>query len=266
MILGELSKEEQELVAKHKLTEAQIAFRRKKQSQLRGLMAQEYAEDPVSCFRASGESVFEMEAIDKALQACGEPVETRDNQRWRIWFPAQKGKQYIVGVDPAGGGCGGDYSCAEVIDRLTGMQCAEVHGHYPPAEFGKLVVELAKEFNHALIAVERNNHGHAVLAHIRNAAYLNVYMEGRQEGWLTSAVTRPAMIENLGAVLLAEPRLFHSPLLLGECRTFVRQADGSTGATGGAHDDAVMAMAIAFAVRRAGRNEPAEREMDLVSL
>ena len=46
--------------------------------------------------------------------------------------------------------------------------------------------------------------------------YENVYREGGQDGWLTSAVTRPAMIENLAAVLIEKPELFQSPRLLGE--------------------------------------------------
>jgi len=130
------------------------------------------------------------------------------------------------------------------------MQCAELRGHYPPRELAGRILEMAKEYNDALLAIERNNHGHGVLAHVRNAKYLNVYMEGKQDGWLTSAVTRPAMIENLVSVLIEAPILFHSPLFLNECRTFVRLPDGNTGAAPGAHDDTVMAMAIAFAVRR----------------
>ena len=49
---------------------------------------------------------------------------------------------------------------AEVIDRDSGMQCAELHGHYPPREFALKVMELGKEYNTAMLAVERNNHGH----------------------------------------------------------------------------------------------------------
>jgi hypothetical protein len=45
------------------------------------------------------------------------------------------------------------------------------------------------------------------------------------------------------------PGLFASPRLLEECRTFVRRPDGSAAAANGAHDDTVMAMAIALAVR-----------------
>ena len=59
-------------------------------------------------------------------------MESRENGRVVTWLPPQAGKQYIVGVDPAGGGSEGDYSCAQVIERRTGMQCAELHGHFPP--------------------------------------------------------------------------------------------------------------------------------------
>ena len=75
------------------------------------------------------------------------------------------------------------------------------------------------------------------------------------------------MIENMAAVLMAEPELFHSPRLLEECRTFVRRADGNAAAADGAHDDCVMAMAIALAVRRedAGRGVK-KRVLEMASL
>jgi hypothetical protein len=245
-----LTVEEEELVAKQRLSEAQLAFRRVNRAQLRGLAAQEFAEDPVSCFRASGECVFDLEAIDRAFEGCGEALEMKDNRRIMMWWPPQPTKQYIIGVDPAGGGSEGDYACAEVIDRNTGMQCAELHGHFAPRELAARLVDLGKSYNEALLAVERNNHGHAVLEDLRHEGYTKVYREGNQEGWLTTAVSRPAMIENLSAVLVAGPNLFHSPLLLGECRTFVRHPDGSSSAAVGAHDDCVMAMAIALAARQ----------------
>jgi hypothetical protein len=248
-----LTEEEEALVKSYKLSLGQIAFRRCNKAQLRGYAAQEFAEDPVSCFRASGECVFEMEAIEKALSGCDVPEETEDNGRICHWIPEMEGKEYIIGVDAAGGGCEGDFACAEVIDRFTGMQCAELYGHFPPRELAQRVAALGRTYNNALVAVERNNHGFGVLAHLVHGPepYSNIYKDtGGHEGWLTSAVTRPAMIENLAAVLATEPRLFHSQLFLGECRTFVRLLDGDTGAAAGAHDDSVMAMAIAFGVRR----------------
>jgi hypothetical protein len=53
----------------------------------------------------------------------------------------------------------------------------------------------------------------------------------------------------LAAALVEEPGLFQSRKLLGECRSFVRLANGGTGARAGTHDDRVMAMAIGLAAR-----------------
>ena len=250
-----LTPEEEELVRSHGLSEAQIAWRRERWQTLRGLAAQEYAEDPASCFLASGECVFEMTALEQAMAHAGHAVETQDNGRLLIWFPPKAGRQYIVGVDPAGGGADGDYACAQVIERTLGLQCAELHGHFPPFEMARRVAALGRMYGSALVAVERNNHGYGVLAHLKELPYENIYEQGGQEGWLTSAASRPAMIENLAAVLMAQPGLFHSPRLIEEFRTFVRHGDGNAAAAVGAHDDCVMAMAIALAVRRedAGR-------------
>lgn len=263
----ELMPDEQQLVEQNGLTLGQIAWRRTMRAQLRGLAVQEYAEDAVTCFRASGECVFDLGSIEHALQMCSEPWESRDNQQLTLWFPSQAGKEYIVGVDPAGGGSEGDYSCAEVAERRTGLQCAELHGHFPPAELARRLVELGNLYNHGLLVVERNNHGYGVLAHLQIAGYDNIYCSGKQAGWLTSAVTRPAMIEILASALVAEPALFQSRRLLGECRTFVRHEDGSSGATSGTHDDCVMAMAMAMAARSAVAGKAlGESRLQLASL
>jgi len=259
--------EEEELMLRFGLNEEQIAWRRINRAQLRGLAAQEYAEDAVSCFRASGECVFELEAIERALAAAGDAIEARENSRLMIWLPAQAGKQYIIGCDPAGGGSEGDYSCEQVIERRSGLQCAELHGHFPPRELAGKLIELGKLYNGALLVVERNNHGYGVLAHLRAERAGNVFQDGGQDGWLTSAVSRPAMIENLAAVLATEPGLFRSGRLLNEFRTFVRNADGSSGAAAGTHDDCVMAMAIALGARmKLAGNLPRSGALELASL
>jgi hypothetical protein len=251
-----LTREESELMERHGLCEGQIAWRRKQWKTLRSLAGQEYAEDPSSCFLSSGECVFELAAIEKAAASVGNPTALEDNGRLTVWFPPQKGRRYIVGVDTAGGGSDGDYACAEVIERTMGMQCAELHGHFPPLELARRVAELGRKYEGALVAVERNNHGFAVLAHLTYLECGNLFEKEGQLGWLTSAASRPAMIENMAVVLMSDPELFRSRRLLDECRTFVRRADGNGAAADGAHDDCVMAMAIALAVRKenAGRN------------
>jgi hypothetical protein len=57
--------------------------------------------------------------------------------------------------------------------------------------------------------------------------------------------------------------LFQSQRLLNEFRTFVRHEDGNSGASSGAHDDCVMAMAIALAVRRSVAGDVRKKEMAL---
>jgi hypothetical protein len=245
------SPEEEDLVQRFGLTDEQIAWRRTNRAQLRKLAAQEYAEDPVSCFLASGECVFELEAIDRALESAPRPAVARDNGRLTIWLQSRPERQYIIGVDPAGGGTEGDYACAEVIDRHTAMQCAELHGCYSPRELAMKLIELARMYNEAVLVVERNNHGYGVLANLRAAGYEKIFRDSGQDGWLTSAVTKPAMIENLAAILSIKPQLFQSERLLAECRTFIRRLDGGSGSNSGSHDDCVMAMAIALAGRAA---------------
>jgi len=253
--LSPLTAEESELVATYGLSDGQLAWRRRQWKTFRSLAAQEYAEDPSSCFLVSGESVFEVAAIERATEMAAGVLERQDNGRLLIWLPPRGDKRYIVGVDTAGGGSEGDYACAEVIERGSGMQCAELHGHFPPYELARRVAELGWKYEGALVAVERNNHGAAVLAHLGNLQYENIFAQRGQLGWLTSTASRPAMIENMASFLMLESGVFHSARLLEECRTFVRRADGSAAAADGAHDDCVMAMAIALEVRRedAGR-------------
>lgn len=245
-----LTEEERALIAREGLDREQIGFRRRVRAKLRGMAAQEFAEDEGSCFKASGESVFELEVIDARLAQLRSAVEQRRNGELEIWLPPVPGKGYVVAVDPAGGGTDGDYSAIQVVELETGMQCAEFAGHVGGQELANLAVELAKEYNDACLAVERNNIGSGVLALLEAVCgYGRIYEQGGHKGWLTNSVTRPAMLARLGAALVEAPERFVSRKLLGECRSFVRMRDGSTGARSGTHDDRVMAMAIGLAVR-----------------
>jgi hypothetical protein len=247
---------EREIMQKYGLDAGQIAFRREMRANFGARMAEEYAEDAESCFMASGDCVFDVEIIDRRMREPRNVIEQRDRATMLVFFPPINGdngsepKEYIIGVDPAGGGSDGDYACAQVIERGSGMQCAELQGHFAPADLAARVALIAREYNNALIAVERNNHGHAVLASLSlHEGHNNVYYQGNNAGWLTSAASRPRMLETFAATLTNAPFLFSSTRLLEECRTFVRHPDGSASAASGTHDDLVMAMAVALAVR-----------------
>ena len=59
--------------------------------------------------------------MEARLKTAPEPVERRKNGELEIWLPPVKGKEYMVAVDPAGGGSDGDYSAAQVLEMETGL-------------------------------------------------------------------------------------------------------------------------------------------------
>ncbi len=244
------TEEERALAEMNGLRPEQIGFRRQLRTRFRSIAAQEYAENADTCFLASGDCVFDLECISRRSRDLHEPLEQRWNGQLWIWYPPQPGWTYVIGVDPAGGGTDGDYSAVQVIEQRSGLQCAELRGHLEPRELAKRCAELATEYNRGVLVVERNNHGMAVLAYLTTVErYASLYEQRGQAGWLTTAVSRPAMIALLGAALTNRPEIFSSSRLLAECRTFVRLRDGRTRAAAGVHDDCVMAMAIALQAR-----------------
>jgi hypothetical protein len=235
--VSDLREAELELMRAHGLTGEQIGFRRELERSYRGLRAQEFAEDAVSCFKATGECCFEVEAIERRMAEVPAAMEVRRGGALLVWLPPLRGKEYLVAVDTAGGGSDGDYGAVQVIELESGLQCAELRERLSPLELARAAAALAREYGGAMVAVERNNHGAGVLAYLDvMERYARVYEQAGVAGWLTSAGSKPGMVSRMGA-------------LLAECRTFVSFAGGRTGAANGSHDDCLMAMAVAQAVR-----------------
>jgi hypothetical protein len=248
--VDELREDELRLALTHDLTAGQIGFRRGLEASYKGLRSQEFAEDASSCFKATGECCFEVDAVEARLAGLVEPLVTRRGGALQLWLPPVKGKEYVVAVDTAGGGADGDFAAVQVIERESGLQCAELRQRLGTLELARVSAELAREYGGALIAVERNNHGSGVLAYLDSVEkYVRVYEQGGVPGWLTTAGSKSGMVSRMGALLVESPEMFLSRRLLGECRTFLTMAGGRTGAANGAHDDCLMAMAIGQAVR-----------------
>ncbi len=245
-----LTGEEQQLIARYGLSAEQIGFRRKVHAGFRGLARQEFAEDAVACFLASGACVFDVPAIEARCTAAPVAMEQRMGGALKVWYPAVKDRRYVVSVDPAGGGQDGDYSAAQVVDLETGLQCAELQCRLGHLELAQCATDLAREYNGAVLAVERNNHGAGVIAYLETVCrYGNLYQQDGAPGWLTTSISRVKMLGGVAAALLERPQIFSSVRLLKECRGFVRRENGRTEAQSGTHDDLVLAMAIALAVR-----------------
>ncbi len=174
-----------------------------------------------------------------------------------LWGYPRANGTYCIGGDVAEGLEKGDYSVGEVLDRDSGQQIAEWHGHIDPDLFGEELVKLAIYFNRAWLAVEVNNHGISTVKHIVRTGYNRIYrrhaapdkMESSttdRVGWRTDQATRPIMLDDLSRGIREGSLLISGKDLLNECSTFVINTKGKPTAQEGCHDDRVMAMAVAL--------------------
>jgi hypothetical protein len=163
----------------------------------------------------------------------------------------------------------GDYCAAVVYDWIDGTDVAELHGHWAPDQYANLLAILCLRYNNALLGVERNNHGHAVLLALQQIEhYPNLYRHNeydqiarkvlaRPPGWQTSSKSKPIMIDGLAVAIRemggSEPARppYRNKYFVTECRTYtVDGHTGNTGASGSMHDDRIIAYAIAEQIRK----------------
>jgi hypothetical protein len=272
--LRDLTEEEQQLKETRGLNEDQLRWRRAKMRALRDRFPQEYPEDEVTCFLASGRCVFDttvLSAIHQriALESPPEKVSAlvRDGKTVSIapahllvWRRPEPQREYVIGADVGGGGASGDAAAAFVLDYITGEQVAELQGRVTPDRFAHLLDALGRYYNQAELAVERNNHGHSTLNTLlhtceypnlyRHRDYTELHWHTGAAGWPTDAKTKPLMIDGLAAAIVEGTITIRSSALIDECLTYVVTDSGSTEAQPGKHDDRVIAAAIAWQVRK----------------
>jgi hypothetical protein len=83
----------------------------------------------------------------------------------KVYAEPKPDRQYVLGADPAEGVEGGSDSSLRVMDRLSGEECAALKGKFEPKKvFPKMIFDIATWYNYASVLIERNNHGHAVIA------------------------------------------------------------------------------------------------------
>ncbi len=156
---------------------------------------------------------------------------------------------YVIGADTAG--TGNDYFTAKVIDNVLGKCVATLHiKNIDEDLFAHQLYCLGKYYFDALVGVEINYSTHPVRV-LKALGYKNLYSHKSSHskiesyGFLTTAITRPLIISNLVSVMRENIHLETDRQTLTEMTTFVKRSDGRTAAIDGAHDDLVMASAIA---------------------
>jgi len=242
---------------------------RKEQDKLLGpsLAAQECDCD----FITSGRSVIDGLILEKIRENdVREPMEKRgiDSNYW-IWQPPNYTKNYVVSADVSRGD-GTDYSAFHIIDIETLEQVAEYRGKISTQEFGNMLVNVANEYNDALLVVENNNIGWAAIQQVIDREYENLFYTSKdlqyvdvqhqltnkyraQErnmvpGFSTTSKTRPLIIAKLEEMFREESVNVHSRRLIDELFVFIYNGNRAE-ALIGYNDDLVMSFAIALWVR-----------------
>lgn len=267
---------EMEMIASYGLDMEQITWRRWCIGTNCGgdadLFRQEYPGNPHEAFISSGRCVFSQEAIARRISALRPPV--RIGQfRWEgsigasVWENDPRGcvkiyreparhRPYVMGGDTAGDGS--DFFVGQVLDNTTGEQAAVLRMHGDEDEFARQAACLGAMYNHALIGIEANFSTFPIreLARLGYGwqyvrEHLDSYTGRTQKRWgfKTTAATRPVAIAGLISFAREHMDLLHDRDTLAEMMSFVRNDAGRPEAARGAHDDCVMALAIAHKIR-----------------
>ena len=222
-------------------------------------------------FITSGRGVVDGLLLEKMKESSvREPIEKRgiDSNYW-IWQPPNYTKNYVVSADVSRGD-GTDYSAFHIIDVETLEQVAEYKGKISTQDFGNMLVNVASEYNNALLVVENNNIGWAAIQQVIDREYPNLFYTSKdlqyvdvqhqitnkyrsQErnmvpGFSTTSKTRPLIVAKLEEMFREESVMVHSQRLIDELFVFIYNGNRAEAMTG-YNDDLVMSFAIALWVR-----------------
>lgn len=263
-IIDTLDDEELYLIEKHDCNASQLAWRREQRgttAKSQKIFKQEYPAMPEEAFISTGFSYFDIATIELRLRQCKEPIYESDGLS--IWRKPEPGRRYIVAADTSEGNPESDPSPIVVLDWESCEQVYRLNWCAKPSVLGRKCVDIAKEYNGAIIAVENNNTGHSVLNTILNQeCYQNVYFHEdgvRDEskvshvpGWRTDGRTKPILLDGLDKAIEDNLMIFNDRLFLEQCRAFKDEGEGRGRATrnNNHHGDLVIAWGIALQVRR----------------
>lgn len=265
-IIDTLDDDEIFLVNRCNCTPMQLAWRREQigsTEKSKKIFKQEYPAIAEEAFIATGFCFFDLNIIEQRIKQCDDPIFESDELC--IWKRPVEGHRYIVAADTSEGNSDSDPTPIVVLDWDTGEQvyrlnwCAKAH------ILGRKCVEIAKEYNGAIIAIEANNTGHSALNTVMNQEmYPNVYFHeddvrnkpkfDQTPGFETNGKTKPILLGDLEDALEKNTMKVNDKLFLSQCRSF-RDEGGTVKAARGAkhHGDLVIAWGITWQVRKSSQ-------------
>jgi hypothetical protein len=246
------------------------------------LTPEEFAREYGRQFRRSGKCYFDESLLVGARAKVRAPDDvTWPGGRLRLWklpgtggtpvLPWQAGapaatSRILIGADCAEGLADGDASAAVAVDDATGQQVAAYHARVGVTEYAEDLHRLARMLGDAWIAVEANNHGHAVASWLwHHLGYRRVFREVRRDegslappsarlGLLTTVASKPAMLAAYSEAVKVGRFVALDAGLVAEMGSFLCLPGGGYGAAPGRNDDRVMGAALCQAGR--GQHTP----------
>ncbi|KGA61328.1 terminase [Yersinia pseudotuberculosis] len=249
-------------------------------------MKQEFPSTPSEAFLTSGRRVFAAINVMKAEGQCKSPllvydIEPVTGKRTKVqalragnaeelqrtllnhllvWELPDPDEDYAIGGDVAEGLENRDRSSFDVVKKSSGEQVAHWFGYLDAELFAQLMAHVGRWYNTAFIGPERNNHGHAVIQKLREvyphrSIYSEQYLDRDHDdetpklGWLTTAQSKPVIIEGLKTLLRENASGVRWIGTINELNTYVYDTRGRMNAQTGCFDDQVMSYAIAQEMR-----------------
>lgn len=174
----------------------------------------------------------------------------------KIYAEPEEGRPYVLGGDAADEGS--DWFVGQVLDNITGKQVAVLRHQYDEDTYARQMYCLGKFYNEALEAPEVNYSTYPVKI-LGKMGYRNLYVRQVEDdfdgkirhsyGFRTDRLTRPVIISELIRLMRDDLHLINDEDTLLEMLTFVRNEKLRPEAETGAHDDCIMALAIAYYIR-----------------
>jgi hypothetical protein len=124
----------------------------------------------------------------------------------RIFSRPLPGRKYVGGADPAEGNPNSDDSALQIIDLLSGAQVAVLQGKFDVNIFTGHIETVCKYYNSAPALVERNNHGHAIIALALEHKKVRLLKHGddKKYGYLSNPRTKVVLYDNLAMTVNTE--------------------------------------------------------------
>lgn len=222
-----------------------------------------------------GKTYFNAEKVSNRIAQVREPIKIGSflydydglkikNIRWlndingfiKIYEQPKELHPYVIGGDTAGEGS--DYFIGQVLDNTNGKQVATLRKQFDEDEYSRQMYCLGIYYNTALEGIEANFSTFPI-KEIERLGYKKQFVREREDtytgkpvkayGFKTTGITRPLILAQLQAIVNDHIELINDKETLEEMLTFIRNEKGRPEAQEGAHDDLVMALAIAYYCR-----------------